>query len=297
MTILFLCKQVKHGIIYWLYEETCFLHTGSVNEDVLEKLQVKNKRWKSGKKEEDRKKPIKIETKVNLSVCACGGGVIVFYINKKNKDCVMEICLFPWQRCSHDNCCSGWHRRRHTQKSESGKDAYKLKHMHTRPFPPQLDSPLLHQKVFQCSPAAHLTPPLVFVPPLLTPGVCHFSQIFSKSNDKHLGLCDGSNSLCLKIGLPLSLFFTFLPSFFFFLLVFQHSKHWKGFNRQVVLNQPKNQLICLFVTLPWVFFRGCLAHLTHPFLRTPSHTNTHILIFFQKDYDRFKSIPISIVSI
>lgn len=123
-------KTWNHLLALW--RNMCFLHICSVNEDVLEKLQVKkNKRWKSGETEEDRKKN---RNKSKL-VCLClWWGVILFYINKKNKDCVMEICLFLWQRCSHDNCCSGWHRRRHTQKSESSKDAYKMNtctHVHS----------------------------------------------------------------------------------------------------------------------------------------------------------------------
>lgn len=125
MTILFLCKQVKHGIIYWLYEETCVFFIFAVSMKTCLK-NYKLRRIRDEKVAKQRKTEKKNRNKSKL-VCLClWWGVILFYINKKNKDCVMEICLFLWQRCSHDNCCSGWHRRRHTQKSESSKDAYKM---------------------------------------------------------------------------------------------------------------------------------------------------------------------------
>ena len=153
-----------------------------------------------------------------------------------------------------------------------------------------------------------------------------------------------SASFCLPIGsfVPFFFFFcelfTFFLSFFFsfflwlvlsfffsFFLVFRRGKHWKGFNRQAVLNQPTNQLICLFVTLPWVFFffffwrlllawRGAFSE--DPLAHTHPHTRTHTpsvntsqaderdslqsqwsATFFKRIMMAFKSMPISTVSI
>lgn len=65
----------------------------------------KEQQSETNKKRKAENKPIKLEPKL---VCLCVLlGIVLYYINKKNKDCVMEICLVLWQPCSHDNCCAG----------------------------------------------------------------------------------------------------------------------------------------------------------------------------------------------
>lgn len=84
MTILFLCKQVKHGIIYWLYEETCVFFIFAVSMKTCLK-NYKLRRIRDEKVAKQRKTEKKIETKVNLSVCVCGGGWYCFTLTRRTK--------------------------------------------------------------------------------------------------------------------------------------------------------------------------------------------------------------------
>lgn len=271
---------VENTQLYWLCTVYWMIILSYVIKEMPEKLLLNKEKEDEEKsiigetREDNRKEQtIKIVTKVNRS-CVCGRGWYCITLTRitKNKGRVMEICLFLRQPGSHDNCCSGWHRRRHIHKSGVARINT---HTYTHTIPPsQLDSPLfLHKKVFQSSPAAHLTPFLVFVPSLSTWGELSFPnfpqvkwQLTSrplwcfKKLLSHRRPPSVSQFVLSCPFLWAVLFFSFflsLLSFSLFPRAFQHSKHWKGFNRQVVLNQPTNQLICLFVTLPWVFFRGC----------------------------------------
>lgn len=245
----------------------------------------------------------------------------------------MEICLFLWQTRSHDICCSGWHRRRHSQVMLELQGCT-CTHVQSLllSLNPLFCTPKKKKKVFQSCPATRLTPLLMFVPSLPTWWGVKFPQVkwqltsrplwcswklLSHRRPPSVSRSALSCPFCfflffLWVVHFLSFLLSLVVSFFFsFFLVSRRGKHWKGFNRQAVLNQPTNQLICLFVTLPWVFFffffRRRLLALRGAFSEDPlAHTHTHtfckhlagrwerqfiksvICYFFQKDYDGFQ---------
>lgn len=89
-------------VLSGVYHGTCVLRShkqcqrGSVCKTVTTR---EDRRREVAKQEEDNEKSIKIEAKVNLCVCVCereGGGRYCITLTRrtKNKDSVMEICLF-----------------------------------------------------------------------------------------------------------------------------------------------------------------------------------------------------------
>lgn len=130
----------------------------------------------------------------------------------------MEMCLLLWQPRSHDNCFTGWHRRRHIHKSYwSCINAYK--HTPVDMYNPSLSAwlPTFCTRKESC-PSFH---------------VCSFSFNFrdchkiptSEMTTKHLGLCDVLKSFCLTGSLLRSPSLLFQGLFFwvFLFLVFSFS--------------------------------------------------------------------------
>ena len=160
--------------------------------------------------------------------------------------------------------------------------------MHTRTIPPQFDSPLFAPKRYFSPPLQPISPLLLFAPSLST--FLKFPQVKWQLTSRPLWSYKrllshrrppSVSHFALSCPFFLSSLLSFSPSLFLFsfhCVIFPHSKHSKWFNRQAVLNQPTNQLIWLFVTLPLVFFCCCFylnMGLFHsPSLRPPHMKNT-----------------------
>lgn len=91
------------------------------------------------RRKEDGQKKYQNRNKSKLAcVSLCSGGRYWITLTRRTKT-VMEMCLLLWQPCSHDNCFTGWQRRRHTHKScWSCINAYK--HTHVDMYNPSLSA-------------------------------------------------------------------------------------------------------------------------------------------------------------
>lgn len=235
-------------------------------------------------KEQERmtEKAIRVETKVNLSVsvCVCGWGVVLYYINKKNKE---QRTVWWKYACSFD--------RRTPMTSvvlgDIGGDTHKScwscrdAHAHTynpsfsawiRFFAPQKKK----KKVFQSCPATRLTPLLMFVPSLPTWWGVKFPQVKWQLTSRPLWcswkLLSHRRPPSVSrsaLSCPFFFFFFFCELFTFFLSFFRLLSHSFSLSslffgaanterdlidKRCSISQQISSFVCLWLCLESFFF-------------------------------------------
>lgn len=189
----------------------------------------------------------------------------------------MEICLFLWQTRSHDICCSGWHRRRHSQVMLELQGCT-CTHVQSLPLSlnPLFCTPKKKKKVFQSCPATRLTPLLMFVPSLPTWWGVKFPQVKWQLTSRPLWcswkLLSHRRPPSVSrsaLSCPFFFFFFFCELFTFFLSFFRLLSHSFSLSslffgaanterdlidKRCSISQQISSFVCLWLCLESFFF-------------------------------------------
>lgn len=189
----------------------------------------------------------------------------------------MEICLFLWQTRSHDICCSGWHRRRHSQVMLELQGCT-CTHVQSLllSLNPLFCTPKKKKKVFQSCPATRLTPLLMFVPSLPTWWGVKFPQVKWQLTSRPLWcswkLLSHRRPPSVSrsaLSCPFFFFFFFCELFTFFLSFFRLLSHSFSLSslflgaanterdlidKRCSISQQISSFVCLWLCLESFFF-------------------------------------------